>query len=146
MPDGLPDVLGNELFFVFCRSPLRPQDSSDGTHDFQNGVSSDDVVIMERKRIIDAMNEIDAKLAEMDSEDDSLLNSAEDFTQKASYFIMVDALLGNKSGDPVGLVRSIDPAVIKSFINTVISKVVIKNGVVSSIHFRNGMVHKFVYK
>ncbi len=102
--------------------------------------------ITERKRIIDAINEIDAKLAEMDSEDDSLLTSAEDFTQKASYFIMVDALLGNKTGDPVGLVRSIDPAVIKSFINTVISKIVIKDGTVSSIHFRNGMVHKFIYK
>ncbi len=102
--------------------------------------------IMERKRIVDAITEIDAKLAEMDSEDNSLMTSADDFTQKASYFIMVDALLGNKSGDPVGLVRSVEPEVIKSFIKTVISKVVIKNGAVSSIHFRNGMVHKFIYK
>lgn len=102
--------------------------------------------ITERKRIIDAMNEIDAKLTEMDEEDNSLLASSEEFTQKASYFIMVDALMGNKSGDPAGLVRSIDPSVIKSFVNTVISKIVIRNGTVDSIHFRNGMVHKFVYK
>lgn len=102
--------------------------------------------ILERKRIMDALTKVEAKLAAMTDPDDSLMASAEDFTQKASYFIMVDALLGNKISDPVDLIRSLDPAVVKSFVNIVISKIIIKQGVVSSIHFRNGMVHKFIYK
>ncbi len=55
-------------------------------------------------------------------------------------------MLSEKSSDPIDMVRSIDPAVIKAFINTVLTKIVVCDGMVTEIHFKNGMVHKFIYK
>ncbi len=100
--------------------------------------------IVERKRILDAIADIDEKLSKFEGNLD--ININEDFSKKASYFIMVDSMLGNKPIDPIEIVRTVEPAVVKSFINTVLSKVVISNGHVTEIHFKNGMTHKFVYK
>lgn len=100
--------------------------------------------IVERKRILDAIAEIDEKLTKFEGEPE--LDFGADFTKKASYFIMVDTMLSDKAIDPVEMVRSIEPEVIKSFLNTVLSKVVVTNGHVTEIHFKNGMAHKFIYK
>ncbi len=100
--------------------------------------------IIERKRILDAVADIDEKLSKF--EGDAELDFGDDFAKKASYFIMVEAMLGDKPVDPVEIVRSIEPGVIKSFLNTVLSKVVISDGHVTEIHFKNGMAHKFIYK
>ena len=44
------------------------------------------------------------------------------------------------------LIRKIDAKIIKEFVNSVITKIVIKNGKVVSIRFKNGLEHKFLYK
>lgn len=99
--------------------------------------------LLERKRILDAINDIDAKLSQFEGAD---VDYDDDFSSKASYFIMVQAMMGDHPLDSIDFIRSIDPAVIKSFLNTVLDKIVITNGKITSIHFKNGMVHKFCYK
>ena len=44
------------------------------------------------------------------------------------------------------LIRKIDPQIVKEFIGAVIKKIVIKDGRVVSICFKNGLEHKFLYK
>lgn len=44
------------------------------------------------------------------------------------------------------LARETDASILKDFINSVISKIYVTNGQVSSIIFRNGITHEFLRK
>ena len=59
---------------------------------------------------------------------------------------MVEQLLRGDINDPASFIRSIDPSVVKSFLKTVIERIIIYNGKVSEIRFRNGVPLKFTYK
>lgn len=48
--------------------------------------------------------------------------------------------------DPVSFIRNVDLSVVKSFLNTIIRKIVILNGKVSSIEFKNGITLEFSYE
>lgn len=69
----------------------------------------------------------------------------DEFIEKASYFIMVQKLLDDKSVDYERYIRKIDPAIPRAFIRTIIDSIDTVNGRVCSIQFKNGMRHKFIY-
>lgn len=70
----------------------------------------------------------------------------DEFMTKASVFIMTHHLQGKRYIEFEKLIRKIDSRVIKDFVSSVVQKVVIKNGRVMSIRFRNGIEHNFLYK
>ena len=102
--------------------------------------------ILERQRIIDDMNRIDSRLSEIvkDSANDLSLDSS--LLEQASYFIMVDQLLSDRYVDYEKYIRSIDPSIPRSFLHSVISKIEVADGRVTSIHFKNGLTNRFIYK
>lgn len=65
---------------------------------------------------------------------------------KASMFIMPQHLQNKRFIEFDKLIRKIDPQIIKEFVNSIVKKVVIKDGRVMSIRFKNGLEHKFLYK
>ena len=101
--------------------------------------------IIEQKRIMDQINEIDEALHSMKDEDDGPLTDDE-FIEKASYFIMVQKLLDDRTVDYEKYIRRIDPMVPRAFLRSVISKITVEDGRVASIEFKNGMIHTFSYK
>lgn len=101
--------------------------------------------IIEQKRIMDQINEIDEALHSMKDEDDGPLADGE-FIEKASYFIMVQKLLDDRTVDYEKYIRRIDPMVPRAFLRSVISKITVEDGRVASIEFKNGMIHTFSYK
>lgn len=103
--------------------------------------------IIERQRILDAIAEVDTKLNDLKGEevdDDPLAD--DEFIEKASYFIMVQKMLDDRYVDYEKYIRQIDPSIPRSFIKSIIEDIRTTNGRVTSIVFKNGMVHSFTYK
>lgn len=111
----------------------------------EDAISETDYIV-ERKRLIDSLETIDARLAEIDkalSEQATL--SDEEFIAKASYFIMAQQLSDKRYIDYERFVRKVDPQIVKNFVNLVCSNFCIKNGQVVSIRFKNGIELQFFY-
>lgn len=103
--------------------------------------------IIERQRILDSISEVDQKLNALKDEDlkDGPL-ADDEFIEKASYFIMVQKLLDDRYVDYEKYIRQIDPSIPRAFIKSIIESIVVTDGKVTSIQFRNGMTHTFTYK
>lgn len=102
---------------------------------------------IERKTLMDDLKQIDERLEELEKDvSTSLSISDADFMAKASYFIMSQQLVTKRYVNFDTLIRKIDPKVIKEFVNSVIKKIVILDGRITSIFFKNGIEHKFLYK
>lgn len=102
--------------------------------------------IIEREKIMRELTAIEARLAELQRQESSAAVSSEEFIQKASYFIMVEKLLDDRYVDYEKYIRKIDPMIPRDFLNNIIQQIVVTDGRVTSISFKNGMTHQFVYK
>lgn len=102
--------------------------------------------IIEQKKTIDDLNVFDAKLSKLDVDNADLQSLDEAFVEKTSYFIMVEHIMNGDRDDPVSFIRNVDLSVVKSFLNTIIRKIVILSGKVSSIEFKNGITLEFSYE
>lgn len=102
--------------------------------------------IIERKKLIDEITAIDARLTELGMEEEASANIDDSFIEKASYFIMVEHLLNGDCNDPGSFIRDVDLSVVKSFLTTIIRKIVILDGQISSVTFRNGLLLDFCYR
>ena len=102
---------------------------------------------IERKTITDDLEQIDARLEEIEKNASASFSiSDEDFIAKASYFIMSQQLLTKRYVNFDTMIRKIDTKIIKDFVNSVIKKIVILDGKIISIRFKNGIEHKFLYE
>lgn len=103
--------------------------------------------LIERKSLQDAIDQIDKRLEEIDKETAQQFSlSDEDFMHKASMFIITNELTNKRQIDFRSLLRSVDNSVIKQLINSVIQKIVILDGRITSIRFKNGIEHRFLYE
>lgn len=101
---------------------------------------------IERKTIIDELTQIDERLEELEKNASTAFSiSDEDFIAKASYFIMSQQLLTKRYVNFDTMIRKIDTKIVKDFINSVVKKIVILDGRILSILFKNGIEHKFLY-
>lgn len=103
--------------------------------------------ILEQKSLTDSIEAIDRRLEEIEhSSSRQFTLSDDEFMAKASMFIMTHQLQEKRFIDFDKLIRTLDAKIIKEFICSVIQKIVIKDGLVVSIRFKNGLEHKFLYK
>jgi len=63
-----------------------------------------------------------------------------------SYFIMISKLVEDRYVDYEKYIRKIDAEIPRAFIKNIIQDIVVADGRVQSITFRNGMIHAFTYK
>ena len=109
-------------------------------------ISESDYII-ERKNLSDSIASIDKRLEEIEKHSSRQFTLSDDeFLAKASMFIMTHQLQDKRYIDFEKLIRKVDPIIIKEFINSVTQKIVIKQGRIISIRFKNGLEHKFLYK
>lgn len=103
--------------------------------------------IVERKQILDSLDDVNARLEEVEHTATAALSLSDDeFMAKASYFIMAQQLQDKRFVDYEKFIRKIDPQIVKDFINSVIQNFCIKDGRIVSILFKNGIEHQFFYK
>lgn len=103
--------------------------------------------IVERKRILDSLEDVNARLEEVERTAVASLSLSDDeFLAKASYFIMAQQLQDKRFVDYEKFIRKIDPQIVKDFINSVVQNFCIKDGRIVSILFKNGIEHQFFYK
>lgn len=113
---------------------------------------SDDAIsekdfLVEQKQLIDAIENIDKRLEEIERSSSSHFSiTDEEFISKASYFIMSQQLTEKRHINFDTFIRNADPQIIKEFVNSIIQKIVILDGRVIQIRFKNGVEHKFLYK
>lgn len=68
------------------------------------------------------------------------------FLQKATYFYLTNQLNKKRNIDFRKMAMTFDSQILKDFITTVIETIVVKDGLVTSITFANGLTHTFIYK
>ena len=103
--------------------------------------------LLEKKALEDSIETIDNRLDEIERSSSEHFSMTDDeFMTKASIFIMTHQLQNKRFIEFEKMIRKIDAKVIKEFVNSVIQKIVIKNGKVVSIRFKNGLEHRFLYK
>ena len=102
--------------------------------------------ILERQKIIDEIKSCEKRLTELAEENADIPDVSDDFADKASYFIMVEKLLDNDYIDYEKYISNIDANIPRNFLKTIIDSIEITDGRVSSIKFKNGMLHTFNYK
>lgn len=103
--------------------------------------------ILDRKSITDSLQQIDDRLKELDAAavfDVSL--SDDEFMEKASQFILTQQLLDKRSVNYKKFIRKIDPRIVKDFLNETVSNFCIKDGLTTSVLFKNGIELRFCYK
>lgn len=103
--------------------------------------------ILDRKSITDSLQQIDDRLKELDAAavfDVSL--SDDEFMEKASQFILTQQLLDKRSVNYEKFIRKIDPRIVKVFLNETVSNFCIKDGLTTSVLFKNGIELRFCYK
>lgn len=103
--------------------------------------------LLEKKSLEDAIKKIDKRLEEIERSSSKHFSLTDDeFMAKASIFIITHQLQNKRFIEFDKLIKKIDPQIVKEFVNSVVQKIVIKNGRVTSIRFKNGLEHKFLYK
>jgi site-specific DNA recombinase len=100
---------------------------------------------VERKRLSDGIDNIDKRLTELDNETIKTSLSDAAFIAQASFFILSQELTGKRTINYEKLIQKIDPKIIKDFVNSVAQNFCIKDGIVESIRFKNGLEQRFIY-
>ena len=102
--------------------------------------------IIERKAITDRIRSYEEKIEKIKSQYPDIQQLSSGFADKASYFIMIERLLDGDYIDYEKEITNLDASIPRNFIASVIDSIEITNGQISSIKFKNGILHTFIYK
>lgn len=101
--------------------------------------------IIRKSEITSHLKEINAKLGLMNNNSESLL-SDEEFIRQASHLLIQKELEGKKYIYYKKLASTVDPDILKTYMDTILDSIFLIDGHVSSIVFKNGLNHVFNYK
>ncbi|MDO4305715.1 MAG: recombinase family protein [Eubacteriales bacterium] len=109
----------------------------------ENAMSEKDFILRKAditKRLVD----INAQLGMMTKNSDSVL-SDEDFIKQASHLLIQKELQDKEYIYFKNLAANVSPEILKTYMSTILDSVYVADGRVSSIIFKNGLSHKFIY-
>ena len=72
--------------------------------------------------------------------------SDEEFIKQASHLLIQKELKDKKYIYFKNLASSVDPDVLKTYMDTILDSIYTTDGKITSIVFKNGLTHKFIYK
>lgn len=113
---------------------------------YDDSLSSEEEFIRERNKISEEIKNLTERLISLKGENFSDTELPDSAMEKASYFIMADKILSSNNFDYEKYSRSLDLSILQNFIRSVISEIIVKNGKVETIVFKNGLEQKFIYK
>ncbi len=97
--------------------------------------------------LAEKLTKVNSRLAEIEaSEKDDQSPDDETFMEQASYLVITEELLSKRFVDYEKVIRVLDKRTLKLFINSLCKKIVIFQGKITEIDFKNGIEVKFLYE
>lgn len=112
---------------------------------YSDSALSEKDFIIRKAEISKRLEDASAKLGLVSRGAESSL-SDEDFIRQASHLLISRQLSERKYIYFKEFSRSVSPEILKTYLDTILDSVMIVDGHVSSIVFRNGLTHKFIYR
>lgn len=113
---------------------------------YSNKQMSDKEYLVKKNDLMTDLKELDKSIGLLTSESWAQSLSDDDFLEQASSFIISQRLQEREYIYFQGLAESTDPAVLRAFFVSIIDSVRMRNGLVETLTFKNGISHKFTYK
>ena len=101
--------------------------------------------ILRKTEIGNRMKEINARLGMITQNTETVL-SDEEFIKQASHLLIQKELQNKTYIYFKDFVAAVDPDILKTYMSTILDVVYITDGQITSIVFKNGLCHKFIYK
>ena len=101
--------------------------------------------ILRKTEIGNRMKEINARLGMITQNTETVL-SDEEFIKQASHLLIQKELQNKTYIYFKDFVATVDPDILKTYMSTILDVVYIADGQITSIVFKNGLCHKFIYK
>ena len=101
--------------------------------------------VLKRNELKAMLDNIAERRAEVNSRL-GLAPASSDFLEKATYFYLTNSLNQKRSLDFRKMVDTFEPKMLQDFLCSVIDHIVVVDGHVASISFKNGLTNKFIYK
>lgn len=113
---------------------------------YDDNAMSEREYIVQRTKLSESLDEITEQIgfATSDAWQQSLTDEV--FLRRASEFVLAQKLTGRASICYRRLATTVDNNVLKSFIASIIDSIVVLDGRVKTIVFRNGLSHTFVFR
>ena len=99
--------------------------------------------IIENQKLSDDLEATNRRIDELTASAAFGTADSEELIDKASYFIMAEKLAGEEYIDYAKYLSRIDPAIPRAFLKAVVRQIIIKDGVIDSIEFTNGIYCTF---
>lgn len=112
---------------------------------YSDSAMSEKDFILKKEAIVKTMEQISTKLGMVSRGAASTL-SDEDFIVQASHLLISKELSSREYIYYKNLAESVSPDVLKTYMETILDSVMLVDGRVSCIVFRNGLTHKFTYR
>lgn len=101
--------------------------------------------IIKKSEISKNLEDVNSMLGMVSRGADSVL-SDEEFVKQASHLLISKELSDRQYIYFKKLAQSVSPEILKTYMETILDSVMVIDGHISSIVFRNGLTHKFIYK
>lgn len=113
---------------------------------YSNKQMSDKEYLVKKNDLMTDLKELDKSIGLLTSESWAQSLSDDDFLEQASSFIISQRLQEREYIYFQDLAESTDPAVLRAFFVSIIDSVRMRNGLVETLTFKNGISHMFTYK
>lgn len=113
---------------------------------YSEDAMSEKEYILERTRLTEKLEEINEEIGMMQSDEWQQSVSDELFIARASEFIIAQKLTDRNYVNYKRLAKSVDAEVLHSFVTSIIDSIIIQDGKVQRITFKNGLSHTFIFK
>ncbi len=101
--------------------------------------------IIKKSEISKNLEDVNSMLGMVSRGADSVL-SDEEFVKQASHLLISKELSDRQYIYFKKLAQSVSPEILKTYMETILDSIMVIDGRISSIVFRNGLTHKFIYK
>mgnify|MGYP004455437723 CR=1 FL=1 len=102
--------------------------------------------VIRKQQITDQLQEINEAIGLTSQEPWMRTMDDDEFIMQASSFILTQKLSGKSYVYYTALAETLDPEILKNFFASILDSVILRDGRVENIVFRNGLSHTFTYK
>ena len=101
--------------------------------------------IIRKEQITNQIEDINLRLGVSTRNAASTLTD-EDFIKQASHLLIQKELQNKEYIYFKNLAQNVSPEILRTYMETILDTILVSDGKVVSITFRNGLTHKFIYK
>lgn len=107
---------------------------------------SEEEYISKRENLINQLEEIASQIGFNNTETLKQSLSDEEFIQQANTFMISQKLANRNYINYKNLAKSVDANILKKFVQSIFDNIIVKYGRITTIIFKNGLSHNFIYK